>query len=467
MKKIRLISLILIIVMALGITSLAAPRIPVYKVGNVLYFLDKASGTITGFAGEPTDLVIPTSLGGYNVVSIGTGAFSGASTLKTLSIPDGISTVSANAFASCPNLTSLQIASSVSYIGSRAFADCTSLKNVIFDASPAIIEADAFENTSWLSGTSSEFVIFGDTLYKYNGTSVSVKVPDNVKSIASSAFAYNSAVKEIILPDGLVKIGDNAFVHCYSLEKIVIPKTVSHIGAGAFDDTIFLHKMQGDFAVINGILVSYKGSSPHVEVPYGVTAIGAGAFMANEFLLSVHLPQSVVYIDSMAFGGCSRMLLINIPQSVEWIDEYAFSSCYKLTLYTFAGTYGQSYAEYMQMPSSAEVYVSYNGEKVYFDTVVPVIYSDRTYLPLRSLMEMMGYSVEWDEVTRIVTCKKEDRIAVIEPDGKITVDGVEADTSLPPININGSNLVSARIIAEALSARINWNADLRTVEIIY
>ena len=51
MKKLRLFASLLLIIFAFQVQAFAAPRIPVYKVGNVLYFFDKSSGTITGFAG--------------------------------------------------------------------------------------------------------------------------------------------------------------------------------------------------------------------------------------------------------------------------------------------------------------------------------------------------------------------------------------------------------------------------------
>lgn len=468
MKKLRLLIALILIFALSQVQVLAAPRIPVYKVGNVLYFFDKSSGTITGFAGEPKDLVIPLSLGGFNVVSLGSRAFAGSYTLETLSIPDGISTVSAEAFASCPNLRSVEIGSTVSYIGSKAFANCTRLSEVTFRGLLENIESDAFDNTAWITGSSSEFVMLGGTtLLKYNGAAESVVVPSGVKNIASNAFAYNTTVKEIILPDTVEKIGDNAFVHCYSLEKIIIPTTVSHIGAGAFDDTVWMFNQQTDFVTVNGILISYKGGENHVELPNGITAIGSGAFMAQENLRSVHLPDSVIYIDSMAFGGCTQLRLINIPDSVEWIDEYAFSSCFNLTLHGRQDSYAQRYAEYMEMPFSTEVYVSFNGNKVYFDNAVPIIYYERTYLPLRALMELMGFTVSWDSATGNVTCIKDNRAVIITPSGEINVDGVVSPTIAPPININGSNLVSARVIAEAVNAQVLWNDTTRTVEITF
>ena len=467
MKKLRMISIFLILILCMQVCALAAPRIPVYKVGNVLFFLDKSSGTITGFAGDPVDLVIPLSLGGYNVVSIGTGAFSGSTTLKSVNIPEGISTISSMAFAGCPNLTDVQIGSTVSYIGSRAFAGCNGLSNVIFNGSPATIEPDAFQGSSWLEGISAEFVVLGDMLLKYNGNSEKVVIPDGIRSISPNAFAYNTSIKSVILPQSLEEIGTNAFIHCYFLRDIEIPSTVSYIGAGAFDDTEWMNTRNEEFTVVNGILIAHKSSSRHVELPYGITAIGAGAFMANDKLLSVYLPQSVIYIDSMAFGGCSSLLQINIPKTVEWIDEYAFAGCDRLTVYGRNNSYAHSYAQYMDMPFSTEVHVTYNGEKVYFDKAVPIIRDERTFLPLRTLMEMMGYTVEWTADTGIVTCTKDDRIVTVSPEGEIIVDGVVSPTVAPPVNVNGSNLVSARVIAEAVDAFVDWDNDTRTVEIYY
>lgn len=460
--------MLIVAVILLQTAAFAAPRIPVYKVGNVLYFLDKQSGTITGFAGEPKDLTIPLSLGGYTVVSIGAGAFSGSSTLETLCIPDGISTISANAFSSCPNLKSVEIGSTVSYIGSRAFADCSSLINVNFMGEPANIESDAFENSSWAEGGSSDFTMLsGSTLLKYNGESETVIVPDGVKNISAGAFSYNTKVKEIILPKGLEKIGDNAFVHCYSLEKITIPSTVSHIGAGAFDDTVWMNRYNDDFVVVNGILIAYKGNNVNITLPESVTAIGAGAFMANDKLCSVKLGQSVIYIDALAFADCTRLIQLNIPQSVEWIDEYAFAGCINLTLYAQPDSYGESYARYMEIPHSSEVYISYNGENVYFSDVVPVIHYERTFLPLRALMEMMGFAVSWDGQTQTAICQKDDRLVTVDSYGTITVNGIVSPTVAPPINIKGRNLVSARVVLEAADARVIWDDATRTVQITY
>jgi len=468
MKRLLTIILVLLMITTSCIGAFAAPRIPVYKVGNVLYFFDKSSGTITGFAGEPVDVVIPTTLGGYKVVSIGSRAFAGSTTLKSVSIPEGITSISAEAFANCPNLSGVEIASTVSHIGSKAFANSPNLYYVSLLGAPDYIETDAFDNTDWAANSPAEFVLLGKpTLLKYNGNSETVTIPYGVKVISANAFAYNKTVKEIILPDTVEKIGDNAFVHCINLEKIVIPSTVSSIGAGAFDDTKWIANMQTDFVTVNGILVAYKGNDTHVYIPHGIFGIGSGAFMANDSIRSVTLPGSVIYIDSMAFGSCRELRLADIPSSVEWIDEYAFSGCNKLTLYSRSSSYARSFANLMGISSCSPTYVNFNGKKIDFDDVAPVIHYERIYVPLRPLMELMGYTVSWDGATGIITCSKEGSNVVITPEGIITVNGTVLGTVAAPLNINGYNLMPLRLLSEAVGAYVGWDYANRTVEISY
>lgn len=464
MRKFICILITAILLLTAFSSAFAAPRIPVYKVGNVIYFFDKASGTITGFAGEPKDLVIPTTINGYSVVSIGTGAFNSAPTLRTLSIPDGISSVSASAFYNCTALTSVEIGSTVSFIGDSAFANCTSLNSVVFHGFLDNIEANAFYNTPWVTNSSEEFVTLGKTtLIKYNGTSEKVVVPDGIRRIEASAFAGNTTLKEIILPHGLEKIGDNAFVHCYSLEKIEIPPTVAYIGAGAFDDTIWLSRHEENFVIVNGILISYRGNDKNVSVPYGITGIGSGAFMSNESIVCVNIPETVLYIDSLAFLGCSNLLCVNIPRSVEWIDEYAFSGCVLLSLNVEKDSYAEKYAQNMEIITTSPTPVFVGANQIIFSDANPIILNGTTYVPMRAVLEALGFTVLWNSLTGNITCTKGNYSVVIGQNGDIVINGALADFKAETISIDGRTLYPARTLSKIANANIEWNAQLQSV----
>jgi hypothetical protein len=85
-----------------------------------------------------------------------------------------------------------------------------------------------------------------------------------------------------------------------------------------------------DFDIKNGVLKKYKGKGGNVVIPYGVTAIGMGAFEVCEDLLSVSIPDSVISIGEGAFGNCRKLSSVSIPNSVSSIGKGALWNCKSL-----------------------------------------------------------------------------------------------------------------------------------------
>ena len=48
------------------------------------------------------------------------------------------------------------------------------------------------------------------------------------------------------------------------------------------------------------------------------------------------------------------------------------------------------------------------AEKIVISETAPVIYRDRTYVPLRLICELWGYNVEWIEETQEIIIRKTD-----------------------------------------------------------
>ena len=89
---------------------------------------DKSQDELVQFpAGLSGSYAIPSS-----VHSIGNYAFSGCSSLTSVTIPNGVTSIGAGAFVNCSSLTSVTIPSSVQGIGNYAFENCTSLTRVYF-----------------------------------------------------------------------------------------------------------------------------------------------------------------------------------------------------------------------------------------------------------------------------------------------------------------------------------------------
>ena len=88
--------------------------------GAWTYTLSGDEATITGCVATcPTDLVIPPTVDGYGVTSIGNAAFAGKQ-LTSVTIPDSVTSIDKNAFW-LNELTSVAIPDSVTSIGDWAF----------------------------------------------------------------------------------------------------------------------------------------------------------------------------------------------------------------------------------------------------------------------------------------------------------------------------------------------------------
>ncbi len=462
MKK--LISLVAAL-MLLPAQALAEARIPVYRVDEALLFFNKATGEITGFAGEPGWLTIPAYIGGNKVVSIGRGAFADCQSLRKVVIEEGLTTIADRAFRGCRGLFEVRLPASASSIGDEAFDGCEALKTVTFAGPVEYVSASAFNGAPWLDSGDAEFLTAGETLLiKYNGSAKDVIIPAGVKRIAASAFAGNAAVERVSLPEGLVEIGDNAFVNCENLTNIDFPKSLAHVGVGAFDGTAWLRRQSDEFVVANDMLVAYNGSGKTVSVPDGITSVCCGAFMSNDNIAAVYLPSSLVSIEEGAFSDCSSLAAVIVPDTVQFIDDYAFAGS-GVTLYGSAGSYAENFAQRNGCAFSQPVSVDVDGHGVYFD-VPPIIIDGSTYVPMRAVLEEMGLSVLWNSAAReaAVTDGKITVTAALGSTG-VSVDGERRTVSAPPVMLGGRVMLPVRAFAEIFGFNVGWDNRRRAVTI--
>ena len=85
-----------------------------------LYTVADGVATITGYTGKGTEIIIPSQIDGYNVISIADDAFS-SDTLNSVVIPNGVLSIGWFAFRECDALYSVTIPDSVNNIGYNAF----------------------------------------------------------------------------------------------------------------------------------------------------------------------------------------------------------------------------------------------------------------------------------------------------------------------------------------------------------
>jgi BspA type Leucine rich repeat region (6 copies) len=109
-------------------------------------YSDNGDGTctITGYIGSGGDIVIPDTIDGLTVTSIGVRAFNSYSGLTNISIPNSVTSIGIQAFYRCTNLVGVTIGNSVTNVGFFAFEDCTNLTSALFLGNAPIDNGTAF-----------------------------------------------------------------------------------------------------------------------------------------------------------------------------------------------------------------------------------------------------------------------------------------------------------------------------------
>ena len=115
--------------------------------------------------------------------------------------------------------------------------------------------------------------------------------------------------------------------------------------------------------------------------------------------------------------------------------------------------------------TSDDITVEISGREIDFDQE-PIIYNERTMVPMRKIFEELGASVSWDQKTLTATGKKGDRKVKVSV-GKKTMyvnnKSVALDTA--PIILSDRTLVPARAVAEGLGCEVEWDGKYRLVSI--
>ena len=156
----------------------------------------------------------------------------------------------------------------------------------------------------------------------------------NYKDGDQSPVFNNSNVKKVVIEDGVTSIGNYAFSYT-GLKSITIPDSVTSIGNYAFSYTDLKSITIPDRVTsIGNYAFAYCKNLPSITIPDGVTSIGYGAFYHCTSLTSITIPDRVTSIGFSAFSGCKNLTSITIPDSIISIGHTAFYNCSSLTSIT-------------------------------------------------------------------------------------------------------------------------------------
>lgn len=285
------------------------------------YTISSGVASLYGTYSEPTipqttqgAVDIPAELGGCPVRAIGEFAFSGCSSLRSVAIPAGVTTIDLYAFADCSSLQSLTLPAGLTTLVGVTFAGCPSLQGVyMLGDAPSVRERPPFSNCGP-----------GCKIYVKKGTSGWGAVPgmwggvpieyleDAVFSTEVGGVPWNYR-------------NDGARVSLQRHDRLGVADLV----AGA---VTIPSQVNGEAVKVLGKgLLQGADRMTSVVVPAGVTDIEGSVFRECTRLQSVALPEGLASIGDNAFRECTSLASITIPSTVTNIGYFAFRDCLRLT----------------------------------------------------------------------------------------------------------------------------------------
>ncbi len=285
--------------------------------------------------------------------------------VKNIVVPDSVTSISGGAFSGCSSLESITIP----FIGAKAGVTSSDTYQYPFGY--------IFGTSSYTGGVKTRQVYYGSNTS--SNTSDYYYIPSSLKSVTVTggnilygAFYNCNGLTSITIPDGVTSIGWCAFLDCTGLTSVTIPNSVTSIGYDAFYGCHKLIEVYNKSSLTitagssgNGsvacfaknvytteggsklstnedgyviytdgaekILVAYTGTETELILLSDITQINQGAFINCTGLTSITIGNSVTSIGNYAFAGCTGLTNITIPDSVTSIGDVAFSRCTGLT----------------------------------------------------------------------------------------------------------------------------------------
>lgn len=290
---------------------------------------------------------------GGNVKKIGSYAFNGCDSLKTVNIiANSVTSIGNGAFLGCANLSQINIPDSVRYIGHSVFSGCTSLpvesgvryadKWAVGVVDKSLPRYTLRSDTRGLTETFSEcvnilritlpdsIIVIGESTFKGCQNLKAITLPKKLSLIGNSAFSGCSALTSLSIPVNVTEIGSSAFSGCTAIKNLTLPNNVSIIGCNAFKNCTGLTSMiiPDNVKTLGTYLFYGCNNLSSVTLPTDLTKIPDGTF-GNCNLSSYEISENVDSIGADAFYG-NPLKEIVIPSSVTEIGNGAFAGCYNL-----------------------------------------------------------------------------------------------------------------------------------------
>lgn len=212
-----------------------------------------------------------------------------------------------------------------------------------------------------------------------------------------------------------------------------------------------------------------EGENPYSTVPF-ISAIGYTDSSGYVTIKNVGHQDFTAYVVSR-IGSVNFFLGLKEKKG----GKYSFNAKIPATLPELFKYKGISKPNFDPTPKKVEIilrigspYVTINNEVQPALEATPFIFNGRTMVPVRLIAEAFGAVVDWEQATKGITIKLNDKVISMQVDNTTaTINGESLTLDAPPVIRNNRTFVPIRFIAENFGCEVNWDKYTETITILY
>lgn len=292
---------------------------------------------------------------GNSVMVIPACLFAGCTQMTNINMSESVTKIGASAFANTA-ITSFTISRNMDSIGSGVFSGCSSLQTIYYNAINCSNSQQPFTGANNVTNIiwGNEVQTIPDYLcYNMTGLQGCLSFPNSIRRIGYYAFVgCTGLVGVLTLPSNLEYIGGHAFYGCTGLTgNLVIGNSVHYIGSYAFYNCnnitnlsigMNVDTMQTAFANMNGLVsVQYNATNcqdgqhafsndqqlSSINFGNNVQSIPDNTVVYLPNITTIALPEGLRIIGQTNFSSLNISGTITLPSTLQEIGYMAFSSC--------------------------------------------------------------------------------------------------------------------------------------------
>ncbi len=348
------------------------------------YINEKSEAVITRYIGGESDVVVPSTLGGYMVTAIAPLAFSCMKSggifaddryiadyqLVSVFLPDTVKIIGKFAFAQNLSLEEINIPSGIKMIPTECFFECESLKEIVLPETVTEIGDMAFKWCEKLEKIEMQGVekigIYAFNLCKALSH---IGYSDKLKEVGAGSF-YSCNLTGTLNLSSVIKIGSNAF-DSTKITKVILNDNLEKLEYGVFQGCTLLEEINFPSNLVSIGECCFRVSGINKAVfNEGLKEIGALAFDMCKELYIMELPESIEKIGNYAFEN-TLLEIVTVPENLKIIGYRAFGYCKELEILYFNAknckvNFEQGYMDESDDSGNAPPFLGCNLKEIYF-----------------------------------------------------------------------------------------------------